>query len=292
MNLPGSLLDALGRTLPSPVRAVAPVGGGCIANACRVETEQGPFFLKWSRDADVARTFAAEAAGLRALRAAESPLVVPGVRAVEAAGGASPAFLLLDWIEQGRGDRVFWERFGQGLAALHRHAVDRYGFDGDNFIGRLPQENDWSESWVDFFLDRRLLPQVRMARERGRWSDAWERPFERLCARLPDLLPDRPEASILHGDLWSGNFLITAGGDAALVDPAAYHGHRETDLAMTGLFGGFDARFYAAYRAAWPLGAGYEERREIYNLYHLLNHLNHFGGGYAGSVASTLRRFG
>ena len=126
------------------------------------------------------------------------------------------------------------------------------------------------------------------AREAGRWTSGWDAPLEGLYARLDELLPERPEASVLHGDLWSGNVLVTEAGAAALVDPAAYYGHREADLALTELFGGFDARFYAAYREAWPLEPGYAARREVYNLYHLINHLNHFGGSYARSVQAAL----
>ena len=130
-----------------------------------------------------------------------------------------------------------------------------------------------------------------MAREAGRWTSGWDASLERLYARLDELLPARPEASILHGDLWSGNVLATEAGVAAIVDPAAYYGHREADLALTELFGGFDGRFYAAYREAWPLEPGYAARREVYNLYHLINHLNHFGGHYARSVGAALEVF-
>lgn len=289
--LPEALRAAVAPHVGGEVRRAGPVGGGCIGEAWRVEAAAGVFFLKAGRGA-VAATFGPEAAGLAALRAAGSPLVVPEVHAVGEERGAVPGFLLTAWIEQGPKPAGFWEAFGAGLAALHRHTADRYGFGTDNFIGRLPQFNGWMSSWPDFFRDRRLGPQVQRAREAGRWRSSWNRPYETLLARLDELLPETPPASILHGDLWSGNFLATAEGPAALIDPAVYHGHRETDLALTELFGGFDAPFYAAYRAAWPLEGGYDERREVYNLYHLLNHLNHFGSSYAGAVARTLDRFG
>ena len=288
--LPEALRDRLETRLGRSIDRHTPVGGGCIANACRVEAGERSYFLKWG-GADVARTFDAEAAGLRALRAAASPLVVPEVVATEPAGDEAPGFLVLDWIEEGRPDAAFWEAFGRGLAALHRHTVEGYGFEVDNFIGRLPQSNARYEAWPAFFRAERLDPQVKRAREAGRWRRIWDAGLDGLYARLGDLLPEKPSASILHGDLWSGNFLATTAGPAALIDPAAYFGHRETDLALTELFGGFDRAFYAAYREAWPLEPGYEERRKVYNLYHLINHLNHFGGGYAGSVASVVRRF-
>ncbi|ARA91714.1 fructosamine kinase [Rhodothermaceae bacterium RA] len=290
-GLPASLVAVLAAHLPGPIRRVEPVGGGCIARAGRLETGEAVYFLKWG-EASVARTFPAEAAGLRALRAAGSPLHVPEAMAAEPGGPGRPGFLLMEWIEEGRPGPGFWEAFGRGLAALHRHTGPRYGFDQDNFIGRLPQSNTWHDCWPAFFQAERLEPQVARARASGRWSHDWEAPLERLYARLDELLPSTPPPSVLHGDLWSGNALVAADGTAALIDPATYYGHRETDLAMTELFGGFEAGFYEAYREAWPLEPGYEARREVYNLYHLINHLNHFGSGYAGSVASVLRRFG
>ncbi len=290
MTLPETLRSALEVVLGSGVRHAVPVGGGCIAQACRIETARGAYFLKWGAEA-VACTFLAEAAGLAALKAAQHALVIPEVVAVAAARSDCPGFLVLEWLESGQPGRRFWESFGEGLAQLHRFTGTRYGFDQDNFIGRLPQYNTWEDDWVTFFWQHRLLPQVQWARQRGYWEMAWDRWLDRLEARLPELLPRRPPASLLHGDLWSGNFMVTADGRAALLDPAVYYGDREADLAMTALFGGFDARFYAAYQAAWPLAPGYAERQALYQLYHLLNHLNHFGRSYAGAVARTLRRF-
>jgi fructosamine-3-kinase len=269
------------------------VGGGCIANATRVESERGTFFLKWS-DGEAGRTFEAEAAGLRGLAAPASPLRIPEPLLARDADSDGPGLLLMAWIEPGRKGREFWTGFGDALAALHRttSADGQYGFDRANFIGRLPQRNDWRARWPEFFRSQRLVPQIEQARVNGRWNTAWDAPADRLFDRLGDLLPADPPASVLHGDLWSGNFLAASDGRAALIDPATYYGHRETDLAMTELFGGFDRRFYDAYRTAWPLEPGYEDRREVYNLYHLINHLNHFGAGYAGGVERTLRRFG
>ncbi len=289
--MPAALLEALAVRLGGPVAGVTPVGGGCIARACRVETPSGVYFVKWGGPA-VARTFPAEAAGLRALHAVGSPLVVPAVRAVAPSDAGVPGFLVLEWIAPGpRGPR-FWEALGHGLAVLHRHTADAYGFPEDNFIGQTLQRNTWEGRWPVFFRDHRLFPQAAQARVSGRWQRAWDRPFERLCRHLDDLLPGRPAPSLLHGDLWSGNVMAAADGAPALVDPAVYHGHREADLAMTRLFGGFDPRFYAAYREAWPPDAGEEIRRDVYNLYHLLNHLNLFGDAYAGAVGDIVFRFG
>ncbi len=268
-----------------------PVGGGCIAHAQRLETARGPFFLKSGKGLG----FEAEAAGLRALReAAEGTgLCVPEVLHVSDEEG----ILLLEWIDEGPATPAYWEGFGHALAALHRASAEdpgntrpRYGFDGDNRIGRLPQRNDWRDDWAVFFRDLRLGPQLERARAGGHWSPRLERLSQALLDRLHTLLPSGPPASPLHGDLWSGNQLSGANGRAWLIDPAAYYGDREADLAMTELFGAFPSRFYAAYREAWPQEPGYDERRDLYNLYHLLNHLNHFGGSYASSVASSLER--
>ena len=295
-DLSESLVARLRPHLPGSFEAFEPVGGGCIADGGRLEAGGQSFFLKRGGQ-DVARTFPAEAAGLQALRAARVPLRIPAVIAVEGSEEdpeRDSGFLLIEWVDPGgTTGQEFWEAFGHGLAALHRHTSEErgYGFARDNFIGRLPQENGWMESWPAFFRERRLRPQVQRAREGGRWRSGWNAPFEVLMDRLPELLPARPPASVLHGDLWSGNYLPTSEGQAALIDPAAYYGHREADLAMTKLFGGFQVPFYDAYREAWPLEAGYETRRDLYNLYHLINHLNHFGAGYAGQVERTLHRF-
>jgi fructosamine-3-kinase len=289
--LPDALRDALEERLDVTIESVAPVRGGCIANASRLETDAAPFFLKYGDD-EVARTFAGEAAGLEALRAADSPLTVPPVHDTAPATDDRPGFLVMEWINPGREGRRFWEQFGEGLAALHRCAADAYGFEVDNFIGRLPQLNDWTDGWPTFFREQRLAPQVEMAWERNRWRDAWTEPLKTLYRRLPDLLPAAPEPSVLHGDLWKENYMVTAVGDPALIDPATYYGHREADLAMTELFGGYDDRFYDAYRSAWSVAPEYKTRRDVYNLYHLINHLNLFGGGYAGQVEQILRSFG
>lgn len=292
MALPESVAARV-RHLVGAITASTPVGGGCIANATRIETGDATYFLKWS-GGEAGQTFEAEAAGLEALRAARSALLIPESLAAENGRDGAPGFLLMGWIEAGEPDGAFWTAFGEGLAALHRHTSGdgRYGFEADNFIGRTPQHNDWNDAWPTFFCVHRLEPQIERARAAGRWHSDWTPLADRLLDRLGALLPASPSASILHGDLWSGNFLAASAGRAALIDPAAYYGHRETDLALTELFGGFDARFYDAYRAAWPLEPRYAERREVYNLYHLLNHLNLFGAGYAAGVERILRRFG
>jgi len=288
--LPDALRATLESRLDVTIHGHSRVGGGCIANAGRLETDGAPLFLKYG-DAQAARTFPGEAAGLEAMRAAESPLEMPAVIDRAAPDGERPGFLVMEWIETGTKGSNFWDDFGRGLAAMHRHAEEQYGFAQDNFIGRLPQQNEWMDTWPAFFRTQRLAPQVRMARERDRWQEGWTDALEALYRRLPELLPETPTASVLHGDLWKGNYMVTAGGAPAIIDPATYYGHREADLAMTELFGGYQDRFYDAYCEAWPLEPGYDARKDVYNLYHLINHLNLFGAGYARSVERILRDF-
>lgn len=257
------------------------VGGGSISRAARVEGPDGPFFLKFGPHTPPGM-FAAEAEGLEALAGAASGLVVPRVLSVD------EAWIALEWLEPAPRAAGFGEQLGRDLATLHR-STGTWGWERDNFIGSLPQENTSAATWPEFWWARRLEPQLRRARALGRLP-AREHDWERLRDALPRLLAPAQEdgPSLLHGDLWSGNYLETSRGPA-LVDPATYRGHREADLAMTELFGGFGADFYAAYEEAWPLRPGYRaERRAVYQLYYLLVHVNLFGGGYVQQTAELL----
>ena len=296
MSLPPSVRSVLEGAL-GPVRSVRAVGGGDVSRAARVEADAGAFFAKWGAG-DAGRTYLAEAAGLGALsRAAGPDLEVPApLVARDAAGpdgGTAEGVLVLPWLEAGRASDGDWRRFGAALAGLHRAPApgDGYGWDADNWIGSKPQQNGWTDDWPAFFGERRLQAQAETVRQRGAWDASWDRMLGRLVGRLGEVLPSSPPRSLVHGDLWSGNALALEGGRFALVDPAVYVGHREVDLAMTELFGGFAPAFYDGYRGAWPLEDGYPERREVYNLFHLTNHLTH-GPGYRRPVESTLRRFG
>jgi fructosamine-3-kinase len=293
MALPPDLIATI-QPHTGPVLAARPVGGGCIAHASRLETERGVFFLKWAAGAAGAG-FVAEAAGLRALSvAAPEEIVVPRPIEVAIATPDAPGYLLTEWIEPAPDAPGRSARFGSALASLHRaapaapHPEAPFGFAIDTYCGPTPQANEWMSDWPTFFGERRLLPIAARLREAGRWAPAWEAPFGRLLAGLGERLPARPAPALLHGDLWSGNTFPAAGGATALVDPAAYVGDREADLAMTELFGGFDASFHDAYREEWPLKSGYAGRREIYSLYHQMNHALLFGGGYVGAVGRAL----
>jgi fructosamine-3-kinase len=198
-------------------------------------------------------------------------------------------YLVLEYLDPGRPTGDFDERVGRGLAALHRAGPERFGLDHDNFIGRLPQSNTPCDDWAEFYQSRRLEPQLRMASDRGLADTAMRRDFDRLFARLTERVGPKEPPARLHGDLWGGNLHRDGHGEPVLIDPAVYGGHREVDLAMMRLFGGFSARVFAAYAEAWPLAAGHEERVSLYQLYPLLVHVNLFGGGYVGSVKRALR---
>lgn len=194
-------------------------------------------------------------------------------------------------LSPGRRAGDYWPAFGRRLARLHQQTRPEFGFEHDNYIGSTPQPNPWTADGYAFFAEQRLLYQARLARRQGLLGTAEVKQTERLARRLPELVPEQP-ASLIHGDLWSGNALADRGGNPALIDPAAHYGWAEAELAMTTLFGGFPEVFYRAYQELNPRPPGLWERFEIYNLYHLLNHLNLFGGGYRAQVTGILRRYG
>jgi fructosamine-3-kinase len=244
-----------------------------------------PIFVKLAGRAGQA-ALAAEAQGLAELAATQA-LKVPRVLALGTT--AEAAFLALEWIEAVAPDARCEARLGAGLAALHEHQAARYGYHHDNFIGATPQRNTWMDDWAEFFREQRLRPQLALAAQRGFAAEIGG--GERLLEVVPLLLVgDAMPASLLHGDLWGGNWLAGPGGEPVLIDPAVYYGDREADLAMTRLFGGFGTAFYSAYEAAAPRARGSQVRADLYNLYHVLNHMNLFGGGYAQEARALMER--
>jgi fructosamine-3-kinase len=230
---------------------------------------------------------AAEAAGLEALATAGA-LRVPRVCAQGIA--AAEAFLALEWIDMAAATADSERRLGEGLAALHCVTADRFGWNHDNHIGPTPQANGWLADWAAFWREQRLQPQLDLAIRRGHGhllADSGARLLEVLEVLLVD---HGPLPSLLHGDLWGGNWCTTTDGQPVIFDPAVYYGDRETDLAMTRLFGGFGRRFYEAYQGSAPLPAGHAVRAELYNVYHVLNHANLFGGGYVRQAHRMIRR--
>jgi len=261
-----------------PVSRVAtprPIGGGDISAAWRFATGNCDVFLK-TGPASSMEMFSAEAEGLAEI--AKTNIVrVQEVLAVRQTADA--AFLALEWLSFERPDKHIERQLGERLAMMHRTVEDRFGWYRNNTIGATPQHNDWTADWIAFFREHRLGYQLKLAAENG-FTGELQESGARLLKRLPVFFDDyAPLASLLHGDLWGGNWSCT-GGEPVIFDPAVYYGDRETDLAMTRLFGGFGAPFYEAYETAWPLQAGSRERQHLYQLYHVLNHLNLFGSGY------------
>jgi fructosamine-3-kinase len=249
------------------------VGGGCINQTCSLRGRDGRDFFVKLNVADKREMFAAEAAGLEAI-AVTGTVRVPQPLTHGLCGAQS--FLVLEYLDlQPRGNAA---QLGEWLAAMHRCTAKQFGFSHDNFLGTTPQPNGRTDDWLTFWRERRLGYQLKLAAKNGHGGT-----LQKLGERLMDALPAffdgyAPQPSLLHGDLWGGNHGYLADGSPVIFDPAAYYGDRECDLAMTELFGGYGADFHAAYRASWPLDAGYAVRRELYNLYHILNHANLFGG--------------
>jgi fructosamine-3-kinase len=288
MTLDRGVAAALARRFGVEVRTAERLTGGDINDAFAVSLADGrSLFVKTNRES-APGMFAAEARGLGWL-AEPGAIRLPSVLGASDPGEAP--YLALELVVAGTRRRGFDEELGRALAALHRSGAPTFGLDHDNFIGSLPQSNRPHDSWPEFYLAERLRPQLTLALSTGRASSAMRRGFERLAAKLSDLVgPEEPPAR-LHGDLWGGNLHADGSGAPCLIDPAAYGGHREVDLAMMRLFGGFGERVFAAYHEAFPLAPGSDERVELYQLYPLMVHVNLFGGGYAASVESVLARY-
>jgi fructosamine-3-kinase len=270
-----------GLHVDSPGRLPAVSGGS------RLETRAGPVFLKIAPQAESER-LEGEADGLAALARAGA-LRVPTVLACGTAGGS--AFLALEWLAFEPATPDAGRALGRGLAALHRVAGERFGWHRDNTIGATPQVNTPDDDWIAFFREHRLRFQLELAAHNG-YGGALQAEGRALLERLERLFDGySPRPSLLHGDLWGGNWSVV-GGAPVIFDPAVHYGDRECDLAMTRLFGGFGREFYAAYDEAWPLEPGHERRLALYQLYHVLNHLNLFGSGYLARARGLIRALG
>lgn len=287
-TLPVPLQVALCEIFDAAPHRVEAIAGGMINQAARIEFGSRSVFLKWNEHAPEAM-FACEAQGLRLLAATQT-LRVPEVLLVALARDDCPSFLLLEWIEStpievlcAPDQQFFWQQLGDGLARLHQqNAGATFGLETDNFLGALPQINEPHSDWSAFFRENRLLPQIEWARQRGLLSTERDTNLQHINERIDVLLgglESRP--SLLHGDLWSGNLLAHQSTlMPVIVDPAVYRGEREMEIAYCELFGGFDAAFYDAYGQTFALQEGYTRRRPLHQIYHLLNHLNHFGESY------------
>ena len=259
------------------------IGGGSINQAYRITDGDRDFFLKLNQAAQYAM-FEAEALGLKEMADSQT-IRVPRPICWGVADGSS--YIVMEYLPLGNSSRDAWYQMGQQLAAMHRVISDRgFGWHRDNTIGDTPQKNPWTADWVTFYGEHRLRYQLQLANRRGNFPRQAE-----LLAALPSLLAGHEALpSLVHGDLWSGNASVTVDGTPVILDPATYYGDREVDIAMTEMFGGFPKAFYDGYNAAYPLTAGYEKRKILYNLYHVLNHFNLFGGGYGSQAQSMMDR--
>lgn len=264
----------------------AHVGGGCINSAMTITGNGCEYFLKLN-EAHLLDMFEAEAEGLRELAAAHAVRVpLP----VCTGTFSNQAFIVMEKLNLSGSASAAMGQFGEQLAQMHRYTRERFGWHRDNTIGSTPQQNAWSSDWLAFWREQRLGYQLQLGARHGLSTRVINK-GEKLQSKLAGLFDGyQPQASVLHGDLWSGNYGIGEDGQPVIFDPAVYFGDREADLAMTELFGGFGQDFYTAYRGAWPLEPGYAQRKQLYNLYHILNHFNLFGGGYAGQAESLIER--
>ncbi len=264
---------------PFQVQQQRAIGGGCINQAVAVSDQQRTFFVKLNRKRDRAM-FEAEFDGLTELYASHT-VRIPQPLCHGVVGDV--AYFVMEYLALGASlNAAAWQRLGQQLAAMHQITNPQgFGWHRNNTIGATPQQNQWGEDWAAFWRDRRLGPQFELAHARGgRFPRR-----DQLMGAIPRLLKDHlPQPALLHGDLWSGNAAVTTAGEPVIFDPATYYGDRETDLAMTELFGRFPTAFYQAYEAAAPTDTGYSQRKVLYNLYHILNHFNLFGGSYASQA--------
>lgn len=265
-----------------PVTTATPVSGGDINQAYRLETSEGPYFLLVQPQTP-ASFYSHEVAGLRALSQAVNVPEVFGTGNI-----AGDAYLLLEFLATGHGSQY---DLGQAVARVHRVTAPQFGFDQDNLVAKLPKNNHWQSDWTTFYLQQRLDPLVQRAQQHGLWNDQRAAGYARVRQHIVaenrgrQIIP-----SLLHGDLWAGNYLFTADGTPTLIDPDTLYGDREFDLAMTTIFGGFTQDFYKGYNATYPLTAGYAQRLPHYQLYYLLAHLNLFGETYGGAVDDLLAR--
>ena len=266
---------------------LTPVGGGSINHTYRITAGSDTFFCKINQLAALPNLFETEKQGLELL-AQQGVIRIPKV--IASGQNGEHQVLILEWIEQGLQTDAFWTRFGEQLAALHHIQSKQFGLTTNNYMGSLPQSNQPADNWTDFFIQQRLQPQVKLAVNRQLLEQSHVQQFEKLYQQLGNLFTPEP-AVLLHGDLWSGNFLCDASENPVLIDPAVYYGHRSIDLAMTTLFGGFDSLFYESYNYHYGLPVNYIQQWDVCNLYPLLIHLNLFGKSYLADIVHTIRRY-
>nr|WP_241236445.1 fructosamine kinase family protein [Brevibacillus marinus] len=272
----------------SPIQEIRPVAGGDINRVYCVQTAGRKYCVKWNEKLPPG-FFAKEAEGLERIRQSGA-IAVPHVYAVQEDLPERAGLLVLEWVE-GAKTAATDEQLGRGVAALHQTAGPAFGWESDTYIGTLPQPNRWYRQWSDYYRECRLLPQLELGKRLGRMSGQRGRRLEKVIGQLEQWLPKQALPSLLHGDLWSGNWLVGPAGRPYLIDPSVCYGHDEFELAFTELFGGFSERFYRSYREVRPVSAEYAERKPLYQLFYLLVHLNLFGEAYGPAVDRILQRY-
>jgi protein-ribulosamine 3-kinase len=268
--------------------SVRPVGGGSINDCYRLENGETIFFCKINSASGFPRLFEKEKNGLETIRAT-GMIAVPGVLDYFEREGQQG--LLLQWIEEGERTKSFWKNFGMQLAGMHQVPATRFGATEDNYMGSVVQPNNQESSWTHFFIRQRLEPLVVQMENKGLLSAEHRHGFNQVYDRLPEIFDAGQQPVLVHGDLWSGNFMCRNDGAPVLIDPAVYYGHPAVDLGMTTLFGGFDRAFYEAYHYHAPLPLDHETQWRVCNLYPLLIHLLLFGKSYLPQIERTLRSF-
>ncbi len=284
------LIQILAEKVHSPVSSItfSSIGGGSINETYKIRTDGNrQFFIKINSAHTFPSLFKNEKNGLGFI-AGTKIIRTPAVIDYSIAGDKQ--ILILEWIQPGPRSSSFWKLFGKQLALLHHFSNDHFGFAENNYMGALPQRNDYTSTWTDFFIHHRLQPQVSSGKKNGLLDSTSIHQFELLYEKLNTIF-NKENPSLLHGDLWSGNFMCDENSQPVLIDPAVYFGHRAIDLAMTTLFGGFDKSFYEAYQYHFPLPHNYRDQWDVSNLYPLLIHLNLFGSSYLHDIAEILKKF-
>ena len=263
------------------------IAGGDINKAWQITTEDQIYFLKENKQPPVLDFLSIEKRGLALLEESKT-IKIP--KTFEAGHHEGTAYLIMEYIPPVSPEKIGWENLGRQLAELHKKTAKHFGLDHANFIGSFPQTNHQQSTWSEFYVLERLIPQVKMARDQQLLDAKDLKGVEKLYKEIPNICPEEPP-SLTHGDLWSGNFLITTDQIPVLIDPAVSYAHREMDLAMTQLFGGFDSIFYDTYQSTFPLTPGFSNRTDLYQFYYLLVHLNLFGRGYLSRVRAVIQLY-
>ena len=277
----------LSNKLKTSIKEIKTVGGGCINATYKIITPNKLYFCKINSASKLPHLFEKEKNGLLTI---EKQNIIQTPKIIDCFIESDHQFLILEWIEEGIKNQQFWKLFGQQLAGLHQATSEQYGLDENNYMGGVPQKNNLHQDWISFFIDERLQPMLISCRQKGLLSQKHEEQSERLYQRLPEIF-NKEKPALLHGDLWSGNYMCSKQGKPVLIDPAVYFGHRSIDLAMSTLFGGFDKSFYEAYRYHSPFPDNHLEQWKVCNLYPLLIHLFLFGSSYLSQIEQTLNQF-